>query len=235
MEPYENQEIEIDLSEILRIVKKNLLWIIASGFTVGLIGFLISVFILTPIYEASATMIVNTRQDQSASVTNDQLLSAKNLVDTYAIIIQSDRVLEPVIQKLNLNENYEELVQKVTVQDVNNTQVMRVSVQDPDGEKAKAIADEIVGVAPEIIMDSVEAGSVKVISYPTISQKPVSPNVKKNTAVATLVGVLLMFGVAMIRHLNDNTFKSELDIQQQLGLPILGVIPTTESCGVRES
>ncbi len=48
----------------------------------GVIGFLISSFVLTPVYEASATMIVNTRQDQSSNVTNDQLLSAKNLVDT---------------------------------------------------------------------------------------------------------------------------------------------------------
>ncbi len=235
MESYKNQEIEIDLSEILNIVKKNLLWILASGVVVGMIGFIISVFVLTPIYEASATMIVNTRQDQNANVTNDQLLSAKNLVDTYAIIIQSDRVLEPVIQKLNLDESYEKLVKKVSVQDVNNTQVMRIAVKDSNAEKAKAINDEIVEVAPEIIMDSVEAGSVKVISYPTISQKPVSPNVKKNTAIATLLGVLAMFGIAVLRHLNDNTFKSETDIQQQLDLPILGVIPTTESCGVRES
>ncbi len=144
-------------------------------------------------------------------------------------------MLQPVIQKLNLAEDYEELVEKVSVKDVNNTQVMRIFVQDPNAEKAKAVTDEIVEVAPDVIMDSVEAGSVKVISYPTISQKPVSPNIKKNTALAAMVGIALMFGVALIRYLGDNTFKTETDIQQQLGLPILGVIPTTESCNVRES
>ena len=36
---------------------------------------------MTPQYQAEATMIVNNRQDQTVSITNDQLVSAQKLVE----------------------------------------------------------------------------------------------------------------------------------------------------------
>ena len=46
-------------------------------------GYLVSTFAMTPQYEASATLIVNSREDQAAAqapITNDQLMSATKLV-----------------------------------------------------------------------------------------------------------------------------------------------------------
>lgn len=58
--------------------------------------------VITPQYEASINMIVNTRRDNMATVTNDNITSAKNLVSTYAIIIKSNIVLNKVISNLGL-------------------------------------------------------------------------------------------------------------------------------------
>lgn len=224
MQEHEYEQ-EIDLREVFLLLKHNLIAIVATTLVSAIVGLMITMFLITPQYEASATMIVNTRQDQSATVTNDQIMSAKNLVSTYSIIVRSDTVLMSVINNLKLSETYEELSKKVVVSAVDATQVMRISYQNPDPQYAKTVVQEITKVAPGVIQDMVEAGSVKVISEARVGTEPVSPSIKKNTAIAGILGMVLSVSVVLIKELFNNTFKTSEDIQSRLGLTVLGVIP----------
>lgn len=219
---------EIDLFEVLRLLKKKMIFIIIAGVLSGAAGFYVTNRFMVPEYESSATMIVNTRIDQNSMVTNDQITSAENLVDTYAIIIQSGRVLNPVIDKLKLNTNYNVLQQKITVSQINDTQVMRIAVRDPDPDKAFRIIKEIVNTAPDIIIDTVEAGSVKTIERPTVTAFPVTPNVKMNVFLSFVIGIIVSIFFVIVKLMMDNTIKSENDIQIYLELPVLGVIPNVK-------
>ena len=63
----EDQEYEtIDLREIILLLKKHLLALVAVTVLFALAGYLLSAFVMTPQYEASATMIVNSREDATA-------------------------------------------------------------------------------------------------------------------------------------------------------------------------
>ena len=98
----------IDLRELFLLVKKNILMILAVTIASAAVGFLISAFLLSPQYEASATLIVNSREDQTAqtTITNDQITSATKLVDTYSVILTSDTVLDKAIADLELTLDY---------------------------------------------------------------------------------------------------------------------------------
>ena len=97
----ENEGYEtIDLLEVLNAVRQHLLAVILATVILAAAGFGISKFLITPQYEASALMIVNTRQDTTSNVTSDQINSATKLVSTYSIIIKSDTVLQQVIARL---------------------------------------------------------------------------------------------------------------------------------------
>ena len=226
------QEYEtIDLREILFLIKNNLLAIVASTVICALLGFIVTTFLITPQYEASATMIVNSRQEQTANLTNDMITTAKNLVATYSIIVKSGTVLNEVIGQLGLELSYEQLEKKVTVSAVDSTQVMKIAVEDENPAQAKAIAEAITQIAPPIIQDKVEAGSVKVISEARAGEKPVSPNKRMNTAIAGLLGLVLSVGAVFLREMLNNTFKTDEDIQKYLGFTVLGVIPHVEMEG----
>jgi len=225
---YENQEETIDLLELFSVLWQHAVLIVAATLVTGILGFVVSAFFITPQYEASALMIVNTRVDANTNVTNDQITSATKLVDTYSIIIKSDTVLQPVIDNLGLNVDYSKLYKMVTVDAVNNTQVMKVTVTDPNAESARIICEQITQIAPEVIIESVEAGSVKVISQAAITPDPVSPSVVKYTAVAAMLGLVLCAGIIILRHLLDNKINTEADVSKYLDLPVLGVIPKYE-------
>lgn len=224
----EEQEYEtIDLREIFQIIQKNLLVIIAATLIAAVCGYVVTQFFITPKYKASATMIVNAREDIAAQtvVTNDQLTSASKLVETYSVILKSDTVLDKTIADLSLPLTYDQLAAKVSVTPVNSTQVMEIAVIDESAETAQQITQSIVDQAPEIIGRTVNAGSVQVISEPKASLSPVSPNKWMNTAIAGLIGAALSVGAAFLRDMMNNKVVSDSDITRKLGLTVLGVIP----------
>lgn len=224
-----DDEITIDLREIAIILRRNLWIIIVCMLLVAMIGGIITYFIITPQYEATATLIVNAKTDQTTStVTNDQITSSQKLADTYGIIIKSDTVLEQVIENLNLEIPYDELQELITTTSVDDTQILEVAIIHPDVTTAVAIINEITNVAPEIIIEAVEAGSVKVISNARGSDKPVSPDLGKNIVICALIGLFLSMGIIVLRELLNNTFKTEDDVTKKLGLTVIGVIPKVE-------
>ena len=217
-------------------VVSNLLLQFAVTILLAVAGYLVSTFAMTPQYEASATLIVNSREDQAAAqapITNDQLTSATKLVDTYAVILTSDTVLDKTISNLNLNMSYNDLVERVRIESVNSTQVMKITVKDTDPERARAIAADIVEQAPEIIIQTVKAGSVEIISKPKAETVPVSPSKAKNTVLAGMLGLVISVGIVILRYLLNNKFMTDDDITNKLGLTVLGVIPQIDMKGER--
>ena len=231
MNPIKDQNVKtISVQEMYLLLKRYLLLIVAAGLLGGVATYCACSFLVAPIYEASAKMIVNARQEQTGAVTNDQITSAQKLVDTYAIIICSQPVLEPVIDNLNLSMDVEKLAKKVTVTSVNGTQVMRIAVQSKDPAQALQIVEQIVATCPATIIEAVEAGSVKTIEPARLKKEPVAPNTSLFTVVAALLCMVITVIVVLLRFLLDNTYKSEADLRNDLDLPVLGVIPNYDYC-----
>lgn len=231
----DNKENEvIDLTEILSAVRQHLLELIFVTLVAALVGFTASKFLMNPKYDSSALMIVNTRQDVNANVTSDQINSATKLVSTYSIIIKSDTVLQQVIDNLGLNLTYAKLNKRVTVAAVDDTQVMKITVQSDSPEWARQVCEQIITVAPDVIKEAVEAGSVKVISNPSLATEPVSPNIMKNTMLAAAVGFVLVISIIVLQVLLDNKINTEEDVTKYLDMTVLGVIPQYDQGGKKE-
>lgn len=206
---------------------RSFFWaILLTMLVFGGTGYFVSTNMIEPQYESAITMIVNTRQDNAAVVTNDNINSAKNLVTTYSVIIRSNTVLEKTIELLDLDMRYETLYGKVTVEPVNGTPIMRIAVKCNDKELSKQIVKTISEVAPDIIVDSVEAGSCKVISKVMTSEKPVTPNVKKNVALMAALGLLSsLFLIILLDLLKERCIVTSDEAQNYLDIPVLGIIP----------
>ena len=230
MDNTKGQNDEIDLLDMFRLVWSKKAVIALIVIVSGLVGFLYSKIFIAPRYEASINMIVNSRNDStSGNISNDNIASSQNMAKTCAVIIKVN-ILYQVIDELNLDISYEKLKEMVTVESVNSTQVMNIVVNDTDPERAKQIVEKIGDIAPEILVDAIEGGSCKIVSDVYSTGKPVSPNSTKNGLLVALIALVICIAVIIVRDLLDNTFKSELDIQNITSLPVLGVLPSVESC-----
>ena len=216
----------VDLREYFGIVKKRF-WIIALITTIAIVvSGAISFFVLTPVYEAKSTLIVNTeKNEETQMITGDQFSVSQKLTVTYGEIIKSRSVLEAVIKNLNLDDSYEDLVNNITVSPVKDTQIISISVQDTNKEKARDIANEIPKVFKKEAKRITKANDIQVIDKAILPQNPIKPNKMMNMAIASVLGAMIgLFVVFLIEYL-DNKLKTPQDIEKHLGLSVLGVVP----------
>lgn len=220
---------EIYFSDLLQLVRRYLFIFVLSLVLFGLAGLLVTKTFITPKYESAVMMIVNTKQENTTTVTNDNITSAQNLVATYSIIVKSNTVLDQVIEKLGLDLEYRDLYDMVYVNAMDDTQIMRIAVRDTDPARAEKIVTQLAEIAPDIIVDAAEAGSCKVISKVATTEKPVYPSTKRNVAISMAIGFLLSVVFVAIRELTKEVnIVDDSDVQKYLGLPILGVIPEVD-------
>ena len=105
----EKDEIEIDLLEVLHILLGRAWLILGVGLFFALVCFMVSKFILVPIYESTTKIYILNKTDDS-SVTYSDVQMGTQLTKDYAELINSRYVLEEVIQKLGLKTEYRELL-----------------------------------------------------------------------------------------------------------------------------
>ena len=228
MEDNYEQGYGVVILELMQTLKDKIALIMIAMVAAALAGWAVSSFFVPRRYEASVNMIVNTRTDMNTVVTSDNISSAQNLVDTYAIIIKSNKVLNSVIDELDLNMSYEELSRQISVDAINRTQVMKIAAQCSDPRLAEQIVHTISQIAPAIVADAVEAGSCKVVSDVYSSQKPVSPNIPRTTMLFGALAFLLVCAIVVLRELFNDYIVDDADMEKKLGISALGVIPDVE-------
>ena len=75
------------------------------------------------------------------------------------------------------------------------------------------------------ITEAMQTADVQIIDRATLPERPVKPRVTLNIAIGGVLGVFLGVGLALLVEFLDNTLKTKEEVEQVLGLPVLGEIP----------
>ncbi|MGP4106005.1 YveK family protein [Virgibacillus sp. L01] len=226
----------ISLKEIMEVIKKRMLLIVSLVVGAALISAIVTFFMLTPNYEASTQFIVNQeQQDPAAQYNVNDIRTNLELINTYNVIIKSPAILEDVVSDLDLSISSGQLQQKITVSSAENSQVVTVVATDPDPNLAADLANTTVNVFREKIPSIMNVDNVSVLSPAEVgpNPSPVSPKPLLNIGIAILLGAMVGVGIAFLLEYLDNTIKSEIDIDNKLGVPVLGVISHMDEKDVR--
>ncbi len=220
---------EIDLLELILVVWKKK-WLIAIAVIIGgILGFVATQYAITPQYEAKTTLMVNGAggsdlSDLAANFDLSAINASQKMVVTYSEIVQSRIVLEQVIDKLDLEENYNQLVKLVTAVPVKNTEILNITVTYPDPEDGAEIANKIADVFIKEVIRIVKANNVEIIDEAIAINRPVNVHTTRNIAVGIVLGgMVAVFGILVI-YLMDQTIKNSEDVEKYLDLPVLGSI-----------
>lgn len=222
------EEQEIDLREILSIIRKKA-WIIILITAISIItSGILSYFIISPTYQASTSLIVS--KTQTASINNGQIQfqdvqTNRMLAATYSEIATSRVVLQEAIDKLKLPETVEQLRNKVNVSAEGDTEVINISVKDNDPERAALIANEIAGSFVDNIVRIMKVDNVHVIDKAVPPTDKISPKPLLNIVIAAILGIMVSIFIVFLIEYFDRTVKTVDDVKKYLDLPVLGVIP----------
>ena len=113
----DNDEIEIDLLKLIKVLWGRALIIILVALLMASAVFAVTLFFITPTYQATASFYVNNSSisigSMSYSISAGELSASNTLVNTYIYILKSRTTLEDVIEKAALPYTYDELEEMV--------------------------------------------------------------------------------------------------------------------------
>ena len=223
-------EYSIDVVLLFSILRKNLALLIIAAIIGGGLSFSITKYIIPEKYKATATVIINNRASDSQYIYPSEIQSSQDLAQLYSIIIKADGVLEQVRESLNIDISNEDLKKAIDVSLVGDTQVVEISCVSTNPDYALDLVAKFVEYSKPMILEKVEAGSVKDLNEPALSNngRPVSPSKKKNTALGFLGGLFIATAVVILKEMFNTTFKTEAEVTNTLGIPVLGVVPFVE-------
>ena len=215
----------IDLQDIFRTLKKRAGMILCLVGVSMIIAAIMSFYVITPIYQASTQLLVN-QQKTDQEIQSTEIQTNLQLISTYNVIIKSPAILSKVIEQLDLNKTPSELANQITVSNAQNSQVVDISVQDEQMFRAVDIANVTSKVFQEEIQLLMKVDNVNVLSPAVLPENPspIKPNKLLNIAIAAVIGLMIGVGIAFLLEYKDTTVKTEADIEEHLGLPIIGLV-----------
>ncbi len=232
-EPAQEEEDTISITRLLQAVWKRILWVIAAVVIAVAASAIITQFFITPQYQASCWLFVNTFSSDSSYTQNQisatQLQAATQLANTYIQMLRSETVLNDVSGELGGAYSPQQLSQMISASVITDTQILVVTVTNPDPEQAAQIANAVAQVAPASIQSFVEGSSVTVPQYASVPTAPSSPSMSRNLMIGFLVGLVVGVGAALVAYFLDTRVTQQDNLSEIYGYPLLGIIPNMDS------
>jgi capsular polysaccharide biosynthesis protein len=229
-------EQEYSIEEILQTLKKHLLLILSITCLAAIIGSLITFFYLTPIYQSTTKLLVNQAKDNQ-SLTNPnsaQVDTDLKLIDTYNEIIKSSRILSKVAKELGSGLTVNKLNSEITVNKTQNSQVVTIVVQDPNANQAAKIANATANVFESEVVKIMKIDNVSILDGAVVNPSPVKPKPMMNIAISVAIGLMLGVFIAFLMEYFDKTIHTERDIEDILGIPVLGNIAVIDDLAMEK-
>lgn len=213
---------EINLKELYDYFKERLVLILTIVLVVVVLGSAYSIFFKTPLYQSTSKVLLGS--SNGTYTTNDVTLNA-NLVKTYSEVAKSDLVVSQVINQTGVDRSTSSIASNITLAAVSESLMIQISVADKDPETAKKITDSLVEVFIKEAKDKMKQQNFTIIDEATTPSKPYNVNLTKDVVIYLLVGVVVALATVFVIFYFDTTVKSSDDVEEKIGLPILGVVP----------
>ncbi len=218
---------EITFSDITSIFAPKIWIIVIVSIICAVIMGSYSIFIKKDTYTSSATMYVHSKSSTSSS----DLALAEKMIETYAFFLSTDDALREVISRVP--DDYERKDELTTAFVKNSTAfiskgnglfVIAVTTDDPYLSYNLAISFEVSAV--ELITDKFPS-HLQITSFqsPENKLRPNSKGTIKNTAIGLVAGAVVSLVAVLAVSLFDSVIRSKKKIEDNMSVPVIGVIP----------
>ena len=226
MNNQENQAVEIDVFATLKVLWKRKFSIILVALVFAIAAFGYSAFLAKKEYQSTSRIYVVSRQNQdNNALTNSDLQAGSYLVKDYREIIPSQNVLSQAIEELKLDMTPAELSKKISVSVPTDTRILSITAKDGDPKEAARIANGLRNVAAEKIISVTKVSDVTTLDEAEVPQSPSSPNIRRNVLLGFVAGAGLIVVLLVVVEVLDDRVKRPEDVEELMGLPLLGVVP----------
>lgn len=223
----ESKGIRIDLIKLVYFYIKRI-WILIIC---GIVGF-VAMYFYTSItvsdtYTAFGTMYVGNGNPAATNyqyASSNDLDSAVKLIDTYMVVVKSNKVLDVITERLAPQYPQitpEFIAASLSAGSVSETSVLQVLGTTGDPQLSADIVNAVLDVAPGEIIRVVGAGSCEVIDYATVPMFPNNRGLKRRGVFGAFVCIVLSGLVLLVFFLLDQRVANIKEITERYTPPVL--------------
>jgi len=220
----------VELRDYLRILRRR--WPIIVACLAVVVG-LAAVFTVraTKEYQSSAQLFISTSTSQSSSDIYQGSLASTQRVASYADLLTGNELAQRVIDTTDLDLTPSQLAAKVEAEAVPETVLLNISVTDPSPERAQKLTAAYSAELSELVAEletppgaTVPLLKATVVDSADLPTSPVSPQPVRNLGLAIVLGLLLGFGLAVLREVLDTSMKTADDVTAAANTSVMGGI-----------
>jgi capsular polysaccharide biosynthesis protein len=180
----------------------------------------------TPMYRSTAKLyVMPSRSDLGLTLT------AQNLVRQYSQLLASDRFLNEIDRRLQLDTPPPLLRSRINAAGTADNLAIEIQADWPNPEDATRIAGAL---AREFMSDQERrmaardsADRIEVLMYDDATPAVLNrPQTRTNVIAGGLLGLLIAVIIAFVLEYLDDTIKDPDDVDRYVDLPVVGNIPT---------
>jgi capsular polysaccharide biosynthesis protein len=178
-------------------------------------------------YEATAILIAGQGQGIAAL---DQETALTEATQSLGAMVNDRVVVAKAAKAINVTTNPDTLQKTVAVKIPANTQKIILTVTSTSPSTAERLVNSIADTFSQLVKERAAPQSnlsTTVWQRATKPTSPSGPRIKRNVALAFIVGLLLGMGLAFLREFLDRRWRSDTHVEQTLGIPVLALIPDT--------
>lgn len=222
-----------NINRIFTLIKSKFLFLILFTLIGTTAVGLYTVFVISPVYSVSSKLIMKNTSDQTNGQNNDsQTIEAINLFQrqakTYLEIAELPPVKEDTNKALSLSPDDIAKIKSVKLTNDSGSQLVTVTVRALDRDLAERYIKEYVIQYKKFTADRLGRDNLSIVTEALGSNAPVYPILWKNLLVSTLVFSFIGLNIIFIKYVLSDSIDSYEDLEEIVGKPVLGMIPTIE-------
>ena len=222
------KSVEIDVLALLQKLWTKNVFILFTAFYVAAFSFLVTYFFIQPTYTSTTRIYVVNQATDNNNLSAQDLQAGTYLANDYKEIITSNDVLSEVIKDEKLNLSEAELSKMVSVNIPTDTRLISISVNAKTGQDAQILANKVREVASKKIKKVTKVEDVTTLEEAKLPESPSSPNIKLNVLLGAVLGGFLAVVGVLVREILDDRVRRPEDVEDALGMTLLGIVPDTD-------
>lgn len=218
---------EIRFENIFEILKKNLRFILIITLLMTLVSAIITIFFISPEYEASTKVYIGKERFKNVSTTytSEEVNMYQRLIKTYSELVKTKDLVRKSISNVGQDISVNEALSKVQAISIADTQILQIKYVSNSREEAY---DMVYGITEEFMKLSKKLypnGNVQIIQQPIVPEGAIGPNKIMNIAIGAILGMMIGVGLTFLKVFMNNSFSDKEEIERAIGVSCLGVIP----------
>ncbi len=227
---------EITIEYLITLLVRRLLLMILAAVVFAAAAFGYCNFFVDNVYRATSQIVVSNGAviiesqigSDDSKISGSDIQSSMYLADVCAGLLRTQDFYKRLAEKLENKYTYAQLDGFISVALAGDDDLfINISVNNTSQEEAKKIANTMVAMAPDYIMDFIPSAKIMITATADSAGK-VYPRTAMTTGLFFIIGAAVVYLISLIVDLNDKTIKGISDFTDNYNISVLGSVPNFE-------